>query len=166
MEKKIAYLSLGSNMGDRRALLEKAIEMLSETDGIRVLNKSSFYETEPIGYTEQDMFLNCALEIECQIAPKELLEVIGTIEKALDRKRIIRWGPRTIDIDILFYEGVISDDPVLSLPHPRIGERNFVLLPLIEIGCTQKLGGIGLEDLAEENKSQPVRRLEDEKQDF
>jgi 2-amino-4-hydroxy-6-hydroxymethyldihydropteridine diphosphokinase len=129
----ICYLSLGSNMGDRESLLRQAVDKLNDVAGIQVLRCSALYETEPVGYTEQAPFLNAVVEIKCSLSIEQLLTVCMEIEQALGRKRITRWGPRTIDIDILLFADLCVSLPHLTIPHPRISERMFVLMPLAEV---------------------------------
>ena len=107
-----------------------------------MITKSSYYETEPVGYEDQDWFLNGVIQIETTLEPKKLLEFCQSIEKQLKRKRIIRWGPRTIDVDILLYEHYNSDEEILTLPHPRMKERAFVMIPLFEIAPDLIINGI------------------------
>ena len=127
-----AYLGLGGNVGDSRAVIEKALCMLS--DGVtRVVSVSSYYRTRPVGYPDQDDFLNIACEIETGLGPLALLARCNAIEDALGRVRNIKNGPRTIDLDILLYEGVIMNTGRLTIPHPRMAERGFVIVPLYEI---------------------------------
>lgn len=128
-----AYLSLGSNIGDRLAMLTEAVRLLSEHPAIAVKAVSSIYETDPVGYTDQEAFLNLALEIGTTLPASELLDVCQSIEEQLERKRIIRWGPRTIDLDILLYNQDNMETERLTVPHPRMHERAFVLVPLLEI---------------------------------
>ena len=127
------YLSLGSNIGDRLEYIHEAVQMLHNQEEIKVVNISSVYETDPVGYEEQALFLNIVIQVETSLNPLSLLEQCQKIESELGRKRIIRWGPRTIDLDILLYnqENIVSEK--LIIPHPRIEERAFVLVPLIEI---------------------------------
>jgi len=127
------FLSLGSNIGDRLNHLEEAIKMISEIDNIELKSKSSFYETEPVGYLDQDLFMNCVIEIETILQPYEVLDCCMDIEQQLKRKRVIRWGPRTIDVDILIYDDIVMDEERLIIPHPRMTERAFVMVPLSEI---------------------------------
>lgn len=133
------YLSLGSNIGNRLEYLREAVQMLHNHKQIKVVNISSVYETDPVGYEEQALFLNIVVQIETSLNPSSVLEKCQSIENELGRKRIIRWGPRTIDLDILLYnhENIVSDK--LIIPHPRIEERAFVLVPLIEIAPDIKL---------------------------
>jgi len=121
------FLSLGSNVGNREANLRAAIERL------RVLRVSRIYETEPVDYTEQPWFLNLVVEIETELSPFELLAATARIEQELGRVRTIAKGPRTIDIDILFYGDAVIDEPTLQIPHPRMAERRFVLAPLADL---------------------------------
>lgn len=129
---KDIYLGLGTNMGDKKGNLFRAIEMLDER-GVKVLEKSSIYETEPIGIKEQDWFLNMAVMVETDLSPEELLKVINEIEAEMGRERNLKWGPRVIDIDILLYgrKGIETDE--LQIPHRFLAERKFVLEPLNEI---------------------------------
>lgn len=126
-------LSIGSNMGDTKANLEQAITMLDENPKVRVTKVSKFIVTEPYGGVEQDDFLNAALVIKTLLTPHELLELIANIEKALKRERIVHWGPRTIDLDILLYEDCVIRESDLIIPHIEMHKRNFVLEPLVEI---------------------------------
>ena len=126
------YLSLGSNIGDREANLRKAVEQLASQD-MRVLHTSRIYETEPVDYVDQAWFLNQVVEAETTLFPMQLLTRVGRVERDLGRKRIVRKGPRTIDIDILFYGAAVVETTRLEIPHPRIAERRFVLVPLAEL---------------------------------
>lgn len=128
-----AYLGLGTNIGDREGYLRQACEILQNHTQINILKISNVYETKAWGYTEQADFLNICVEIETELSPGELLKVSHLIEEELNRVRVIRWGPRTIDVDILFFNNMISDDESLTLPHPRIKERAFVLIPLMDL---------------------------------
>lgn len=129
----IAYLSVGSNMGDREQLLLKAIALLEENTEILIDHLSSIYETDPVGVTDQPLFLNLALKLKTGLSPQELLSKLQEVEMKLDRKRVQKWGPRTIDLDILLYNSVSIQTEVLTIPHPRMLERAFVLVPLSEI---------------------------------
>lgn len=128
-----AYLGLGSNMGDCKKALEFALAQLRKHHCIRVVRAAAFLETDPEGYLDQDRFLNTAVHIETTLTPHQLLAAIGQIEQDAGRVRTIRWGPRTLDIDILLYDNLVLDDPDLTIPHPRMRERMFVLLPLAAI---------------------------------
>lgn len=127
----IVFLSLGSNMGDRQANLAKAVAILSEK--MRLLRQSSLYETAAWGYTEQDDFLNQVLQVETDLKPLPLLNFLKKTEVEIGRVENFRYGPRLIDIDILFYDDLIRNTKKLQIPHPRIAERAFVLVPLNEI---------------------------------
>ncbi|HWQ89889.1 MAG TPA: 2-amino-4-hydroxy-6-hydroxymethyldihydropteridine diphosphokinase [Desulfitobacteriaceae bacterium] len=128
-----AYLSLGSNLGDRAYYLGAAIAALSKQTRLRICRESSVYETEPWGLTEQPNFWNMVLEIETDLEPLTLLHICQQVENDLGRKRIIHWGPRTVDIDVLLYDNIVGNSTKLALPHPRLEEREFVLAPLREI---------------------------------
>ena len=134
-----AYLGLGSNIGDRKQQLLKAIDLIGNIKGIKVTKQSSIYETAPIGYTDQPNFLNLCLEIETELSPQQLLKHCLDIEQQLHRVREIRWGPRTLDIDILLYSDNIIETDNLSIPHPRMQERAFVLIPLNDIASTKRI---------------------------
>jgi 2-amino-4-hydroxy-6-hydroxymethyldihydropteridine diphosphokinase len=127
-----AYLSLGSNLGNRAARLEEALLRLAE-QSVNVIRRSSFYETEPVEFHEQGWFLNCAAETETELTPEQLLRAILRVEEEMGRKRIIHAGPRTIDIDILLYDEQIVHSAALQIPHPRMANRRFVLVPMTEI---------------------------------
>lgn len=128
---KTIYLSLGSNVGDRERNLESAIERLGPQ--VRILRASPIYETEPVDYTAQRWFLNLVVEAETGLFPLQLLSRIHKIEHALGRVRTVPKGPRTIDIDILFYGSTVMRTATLEIPHPRIPERRFVLAPLADL---------------------------------
>lgn len=130
----IVYMSLGTNMGDRLQYLHDATRLLQEHHSIEMEDISSIYETEPVGYTDQANFLNLVIKVSTTLEPCKLLDVTQSIELQLGRKRDIRWGPRTIDIDILLYDNKNMETERLIIPHPRMYERDFVLVPLQEIG--------------------------------
>src|SRR5512135_1382760 len=127
----LVYISLGSNLGDRALNLTNAISALAPK--VQSLLQSSIYETEPWGYADQPSFLNQVIRAETILGPLDLLEFMKEIEVKLGRKETFRFGPRLIDLDILFYDDLILDTPRLTIPHPRITERAFVLIPLAEI---------------------------------
>lgn len=129
---KIVYLSLGSNVGDRAGQIARAVEGLREA-GVRAVRQSSLYVTEPVGGVDQRLFFNGVLEAETGCLPLELLRKVQQVEWALGRRRLVRQGPRAIDIDILFYGASVVRLPELAIPHPRLAERRFVLIPLNEI---------------------------------
>ncbi|ALS80141.1 MULTISPECIES: 2-amino-4-hydroxy-6-hydroxymethyldihydropteridine diphosphokinase [Planococcus] len=128
-----SYLSLGSNMGDRFEMLRQAVLQLSTFPSITVTRISSLYETDPVGYKEQEPFLNMVVQLETELNAVKLLDVCQKIEQNLNRKRLIRWGPRTIDLDILLYNQDNIKNDRLIVPHPRMDERAFVIVPLLEI---------------------------------
>jgi 2-amino-4-hydroxy-6-hydroxymethyldihydropteridine diphosphokinase len=142
MENIRAFLGLGSNLGDRRKIMESAESHLDRERGIRVVNRSSLYESDPWGKTDQPAFLNRIIEIETRLDPGQLLQACRKIENLLCRKRQEQWGPRTIDIDIILYNSHVIDLPDLQIPHPRISDRRFVLEPLAEIASQQIVPGL------------------------
>jgi 2-amino-4-hydroxy-6-hydroxymethyldihydropteridine diphosphokinase len=127
----LAYLSLGSNIGDRESHLRDAIAQLQTTGCI--VSVSSFYETEPVEFTDQAWFLNCALALETTETPEQLMATVLHLEREMGRERIQKKGPRTIDIDILLFGDTILNSPALTIPHPAMHRRRFVLQPLAEI---------------------------------
>lgn len=130
---KKAYIALGSNMGDSKSHLDGALEALRNDEHIRVLKVADYIVTKPYGGVEQDDFLNGAVEIETLYTPEELLDRLHQIEADHARERIIHWGPRTLDLDILLYEDVVMDTPNLTIPHKDMHNREFVLKPLAQI---------------------------------
>ena len=139
-----AYVGLGSNLGDRSAALTRALELLGERPGVEVAAVSSFRETDPVGYLEQPRFLNAAVAVETSLEPQELLAALLEIERELGRTRDgPRFGPRTIDLDLLLLEGVTVDEPGLTVPHPRLHERAFALAPLADLDPTIVVPGHG-----------------------
>lgn len=129
---KIAYLGLGSNLGDRNANLTEAIRLLAG-DSVRVLRASSIWETEPRDVRDQPWFLNQVIEVESDLLPRQLFQRIQRIEREMGRQRRIPKGPRLIDIDILLYGNAVVKTDDLEIPHPRMAERRFVLAPLAEL---------------------------------
>jgi 2-amino-4-hydroxy-6-hydroxymethyldihydropteridine diphosphokinase len=125
------YLSLGTNLGDRAANLKQAITSLSPQ--MRVKKKSKVYETPPWGYTEQEAFLNQVVKVTTYLDPEPLLKHLKRLEVALGRKASFRYGPRLIDLDILFFDDLILETPALTIPHPHVHERGFVLVPMMDI---------------------------------
>jgi 2-amino-4-hydroxy-6-hydroxymethyldihydropteridine diphosphokinase len=128
----LIYLSLGSNVGGRAANLNRAIEALCEA-GVRVLRCSAIYETEPVDFLDQPWFLNCVVEAETSLAPRPLLAGLQGIEALLGSRKLIPKGPRTIDLDILFYGDAVIHEAGIEIPHPRLAERRFVLVPFAEL---------------------------------
>lgn len=133
-----AYIALGSNMGDKKAYLDQAIKSLNETPECKVEKVSSYLVTEPYGGVEQDDFLNACLILKTFMAPQELLDRLHEIEQAANRERIIRWGPRTLDLDILMYDDEIIETDTLIIPHIEMELRDFVLRPLCEIAPNKR----------------------------
>lgn len=143
-----AFLGLGSNIGSRLETLQRALDLLDAEPGIRVQRCSRVWETDPVGGPEQDDFLNVVLEIDTDLEPHELLGACSRVEAQLGRTRDVRWGPRTIDIDILLIDDLAISDDRLIVPHPRMHERAFVLLPLLELVSNPVLpNGVRLLDL-------------------
>jgi len=130
---KTAFVGIGSNLGDREGNLRRAVELLSAEDGIDIVSVSEIRETDPVGPVEQAPFLNGAVRIETDLAPRELLQRLLGVEQRLGRVRGKRWGPRTIDLDLLLYGDDVVDEPGLTVPHPRLHERRFALEPLSDL---------------------------------
>jgi 2-amino-4-hydroxy-6-hydroxymethyldihydropteridine diphosphokinase len=143
-----ALLGLGGNVGDVRTMLDKAVALLADNKDIVLRARSSDYATPPWGVTDQPPFINLAIRIETALTPRALLERALEVERALgrDRARETRWGPRTIDIDLIAYDDLVLDEPNLILPHPRLFERAFVLVPLAEIAPDRTIAGRKIKD--------------------
>ena len=154
-----AYLGLGGNLGDRRRYLADAVQALNGESGVRVEEISSVYETKPVGVVDQPDFLNLVLEVATELPVRELLTRCLRIEAALGRVRVERWGPRTIDIDVLWYDGQTLNESDLVLPHPRMLMRAFVLVPLAEIAPTLLFEGVSTELLAARVDQTGLRRV-------
>jgi len=129
----VAYIGVGGNMGDKEKNVKMALELISNSYHSKITKTSKLYETRPVGYLEQDDFLNCAAQVKTLLSPLEFVNFLLSIEKDLKRERVIRWGPRTVDLDVLLYDNVISSIEEIILPHPRMHERMFVLQPLSDI---------------------------------
>jgi 2-amino-4-hydroxy-6-hydroxymethyldihydropteridine diphosphokinase len=145
-----AWLALGGNVGDTRALLDRAISMLCDGITVRPTARSSDYQAPPWGVTEQAPFVNLCIEVETTLSPRKLLARAHEVERALGRDRAHeqRWGPRTVDIDLIAYDDVNMNAPDLVLPHPRLFERAFVLVPLAEIAPDLQIAGRRIGDAA------------------
>jgi 2-amino-4-hydroxy-6-hydroxymethyldihydropteridine diphosphokinase len=156
---KKVYISMGSNIGNKKENLDRAVEILKEK--LKITRISSYYETEPVGYKEQDWFINIVLEALTDISPHELLEFCQGIEKEMKRVKTIRFGPRIIDVDILLYEGFESDEEELTIPHPRMKERAFVMHPLHEIAPELIIGGESIGEIIKNLKGEQIRKSED-----
>jgi 2-amino-4-hydroxy-6-hydroxymethyldihydropteridine diphosphokinase len=146
-----AYVGLGANLGDRRRALRRALELFAADPDVEVVAVSAFRETEPVGLVDQPRFLNAAAALETPLAPRELLDRLLGVERELGRARGERWGPRTIDLDLLVHGDEVVDEPGLTVPHPRLHERRFALEPLAELAPDLVVPGHG-----------PVRRLLEE----
>ena len=133
MPHTIAYIGIGSNLGTPGKNCIEAIEKISSTKDIKIISRSSFYQTEPIGEVQQDWFVNSAIKIKTNLSPTHLLSALLNIESAMGRTREEKWGPRLIDLDLLFYGNLILGKKGLTLPHPEIQKRKFVLIPMSEI---------------------------------
>ncbi|QEK11026.1 2-amino-4-hydroxy-6-hydroxymethyldihydropteridine diphosphokinase [Crassaminicella thermophila] len=157
-----AYLGIGGNMGNKKENIQNTIKLLKNHPQIHVSAISSYYETAPVGYTDQDWFLNIVVEINTSLDPYALLAYCNDIEQKLKRERLIRWGPRTIDVDILLYEGFTSDDEKLTVPHPRMCERAFVMVPLYEIAKDLVINNKKIEDIIKNLKGEEVRKIKNE----
>jgi 2-amino-4-hydroxy-6-hydroxymethyldihydropteridine diphosphokinase len=140
-----AYVGLGANLGDREATIRRAVALLDELTGLDVVGVSTLRETEPWGPVEQPGYLNGAVAVETELGPRELLDALLAIERRLGRVRADeeRWGPRTIDLDLLLYGDLVLDEPGLEIPHPRLHERRFALEPLAELASDAVVPGRG-----------------------
>jgi 2-amino-4-hydroxy-6-hydroxymethyldihydropteridine diphosphokinase len=154
---KRAYVGLGANLGDRAATLARALELLDGTPETEVVAVSAFRETDPVGYLEQPRFLNAAAAVDTSLQPEALLTALLDIERELGRVREgPRFGPRTVDLDLLLVEGVTLDEPGLTLPHPRLHERVFALVPLAELDPSLVVPGHGsVQELLDALQSRP-----------
>jgi len=153
------YLSLGSNIGDSVNYLDKAVDILDKHELIHNIKVSSYYQTDPVGYLDQDVFVNIAVCLETDLSPYELLEVCQEIEEALERVRVVRWGPRTIDVDIILFDDVQMTDEKLTIPHPRMHERAFVLVTIAELDNTLIVLNKSIKSLIDLVDSSGVRKL-------
>ena len=152
-----AFLGLGTNLGDRLANLQRAVDVLAATPGIRVVRSSRVYETAPVGPAQPD-YLNAVIEVDTDLEPNDLLAAAAAVERDLHRVRGERWGPRTIDVDILTFDDRVIHTPELTVPHPRMHERGFVLAPLLELESEPPLpGGRRASDLSTQGWASDVR---------
>jgi 2-amino-4-hydroxy-6-hydroxymethyldihydropteridine diphosphokinase len=158
-----ALLGLGGNVGDVRATLDRAIALLADNKDIILRARSSDYATPPWGVTNQPPFVNLAIQVETTLPPRALLKRALEVERAFgrDRARETRWGPRTIDIDLIAYDDLVIDEPELALPHPRLFERAFVLVPLAEIVPDRVIAGRRVKDAADAVDKGGIARLEE-----
>ncbi|MBR7554322.1 2-amino-4-hydroxy-6-hydroxymethyldihydropteridine diphosphokinase [Allobacillus sp. GCM10007491] len=157
------FIALGANIPPKNHYLNEALRKLEADTSIKMIHQSSVYETAPVGYTDQDYFLNMVVEVETVYTPEELLTACQSIEQSLGRRRTIKNGPRTIDLDLLIYGNETVKTEQLTIPHPRMKERAFVLVPLAEIDASIEIGGkqvreyvskLSQEDLADVRKRQ------------
>jgi len=155
----IAYIGLGANLGDPRRQLQEALARLAAVEEVEVLKVSAFYLNPPLGPPEQPWYVNAAAQVRTRLEPEELLRVLRRVEEDLGRVRGERWGPRIIDLDLLLYDGVVMSGPDLTLPHPEMHRRAFVLIPLAEIAplawhpVLEKTVGELLADLPEDDRN-------------
>ncbi|HEV7981931.1 MAG TPA: 2-amino-4-hydroxy-6-hydroxymethyldihydropteridine diphosphokinase [Xanthobacteraceae bacterium] len=156
-----ALLALGGNVGDVRSTLDRAVAMLCDGDEVRLLARSSHYRTPPWGVTDQPAFVNLGLAVETALSPRALLARALQVEVALgrDRAKERRWGPRTLDVDLIAYDDIRLDEAGLTLPHPRALERPFVLAPLAEIAPDRLIAGITVADALARLDSSGIERL-------
>ena len=157
-----ALIAFGGNVGDARATIAKAIAVFCDGETVVLLKRSSDYKTPPWGVTEQPAFVNAAISVSTSLSPQALLRRAHSIERAFGRDRDRedrRWGPRTIDIDVLAYEDLVLHEPEITLPHPRVLERAFVLVPLADIAPDRKIGGISIRTALERLERSGIERL-------
>jgi 2-amino-4-hydroxy-6-hydroxymethyldihydropteridine diphosphokinase len=161
MDWEMAYIGLGSNLGDKAADLRNAIQLLGESNGCSVVRVSSLYVTRPVGVEDQPEFFNAVLELRTCLEPPDLLKACLEVERKIGRTRTIRWGPRVIDVDILLYGNASVNAEDLVIPHPRLLERAFVLIPLAEIAPELDVGGRTAAETAEIVGSEGVQLAQD-----
>jgi 2-amino-4-hydroxy-6-hydroxymethyldihydropteridine diphosphokinase len=156
----VAFLGIGSNLGDRRAQLAAALRELSADPAVRIVQGSSIFETKPVGNTDQPDFLNMVVQLNTALPPLALLKVCLDVEAWLGRERRERWGPRTIDLDVLIYGNEKFNDERLVLPHPRMHERSFVMVPLAEIAPDAVVKGRTAREIAADLGTAGLRAVE------
>jgi len=156
----IAYLGIGSNLGDRLAQLRFAAGALENHAGVQAVRLSPIYQTAPVGPVEQDDFLNAVIEINASLAPEELLDVALNLENQTGRIRAERWGPRTLDIDLLAYDQLIQSTPRLTLPHPEAEKRAFVLVPWADLAPEFPLKGVAIRNWRQRIDDAGVRKFD------
>jgi 2-amino-4-hydroxy-6-hydroxymethyldihydropteridine diphosphokinase len=146
------FLGLGSNLGERQVFLQRAVDSLRSVPAIKIIWSSSVYETDPYGKTDQPRFLNAVLEVETSLPPDALFRHTKQIEQQIGRTSSERWGPREIDIDLLLYDGLVFTDGSVTVPHPELPRRKFVLIPLRELApdLVHPVSGLTVEELASE----------------
>jgi len=153
------FLSLGSNIGQKVDYLNNAVDIISKNEFIHNVKVSAVYQTDPVGYLDQDVFMNIAIEFLTTLEPYQLLEVCQNVEKHLNRERLIRWGPRTIDVDIILYDELVMTDEELTIPHPRMHERAFVLVPICELDSELVIQNQKIQILLEALDTSGVRKI-------
>ena len=158
----IAYIAIGSNLGDRVANVKKAVLRAADEVKATLVFMSSFYETEPWGIKEQPDFVNAVMGVETELPPKALLAHLKSVEAGMGRENAERWGPRTVDLDIIFYGGLVMDEDGLTIPHPAAHERAFVMVPLAEIApdFVHPIIGKSVSDIAKSLDKSGVKKLE------
>jgi len=156
-----ALIALGGNIGEVRATLDRAVELFCDQETVRLIERSSDYRTPPWGIEDQPPFINLCIAVATELSPGALLERALAVERALgrDRSQSVRWGPRLIDIDIISYDDLVVDEPTLKLPHPRLFERAFVLVPLAEIAPDRIIAGVRIADALARLDASAIRRL-------
>ena len=159
---KNIYVALGSNLNNPIYQVKKVVEKLRNQSDIKILNLSSLYQTKPVGITDQPDFINAVIEIEYHKTPQELLNLLLDIEKFYGRVRLIKNGPRIIDLDIILFDQMILNEGDLVIPHPRMFERSFVMLPLMEIAPNLKINKIPIETLVRNISTTDIIKITDE----
>ena len=156
-----AFIALGGNLGDVRKTFDRAVAMLCDGTAVRLIGRSSDYRTPPWGVTDQPSFVNAVITVATALPPHELFARMTACERALGRDRTHerRWGPRAIDIDLLAYDDIVLNEPSLTLPHPRLFERAFVLVPLAEIASDRVIAGIRIGDALERLGANGIEKL-------
>ena len=156
-----AFVAFGGNVGDARDTIARAIAAFCDGDNVTLRARSSDYRTPPWGVTDQPPFVNACIAVETRLSPYDLLKRAHEVERAFgrDRQNETRWGPRTLDIDLIDYGGIVLDDPILTLPHPRLFERAFVLVPLLEIAPDATISDVPLRDACGRIDCEDITRL-------
>jgi 2-amino-4-hydroxy-6-hydroxymethyldihydropteridine diphosphokinase len=156
-----AFVAFGGNVGEARATIANAITAFCDGDHVTLLARSSDYRTPPWGVTDQPPFVNASIAVETRLSPRGLLDRAQEVERSFgrDRHRETRWGPRTLDIDIIAYDDLTLDEPMLILPHPRLFERAFVLVPLVEIAPDASIGGRSLREALDRLDRSGIEKL-------
>lgn len=152
-------IALGSNLGDKVANIDRAIELVTQTGDVRLVARSRNFATEPWGKTDQDWFVNACIAVATELSARALLERCQAIEQAMGRVTVEKWGPRIIDLDLLIYRDSVMNDPDLVLPHPHIADRAFVLAPLMDVAPGAVIGGRSARELYEAIDTSGVRPL-------